>query len=195
MRIIISTFLIVLTVQSLFGQLPEFQTNVSDTDLDKSIVLDEFGAKYQQIISFTSNSYWNEGYREMYVLLLDDDNWIFKKLSVKLNEDNSIKKSRTRKLHVDSNQVDEFVSFLNEVKFWNFNKDSLNLNKKAQGDSRVLMQSISDGKTDKFITRNGVNVRSTSAYEADQLQEFVPTEQRGKFIETRNRFYELIKQG
>ncbi|CAN0448305.1 unnamed protein product [Ectocarpus fasciculatus] len=194
MRIVILTFLTVLTVQSLFGQLPEFQTNVSDTDFDKSIILDEFGTKYQQIVSFTSNSYWNKGYREFYVLLLEENTWIFKKLSVKLNEENHVKKSKTKKLHIDINQADDFVSFLSEVDFWNFNEDSLNLNKKDQGNDRVLMKSITDGRTDKFLIRNGANVRSTWAYEADQLQEFVPTEQRRKFIEARNRFYELIKQ-
>lgn len=193
MRLILLLFLFIFSIHSLFGQLPEFQTNVSETDLEKLIVLKKFETDYQQLISFTYISYWGK-YQEFYVILLEGENWVLKKLSVKVKEDNSIKRSKTKNLKLNSTQVDDFINFLNECDFWNFSQDSLNWNKKDQGNGTFLMQSILDGHTDEFLIRNGSKIRISKAHNADHLQEFVPTEQRKKFVEVRNRFYELIKQ-
>lgn len=192
MKNLLLILVFVITLNS-FGQLPKYSSNVSDLDISQSQLYQKFGADYEFIFGYTQNSFWNK--RQNYaVLTFDGTVWKLVKWSYQLNTKERPTKQKLRFYKLDSNEVTNFLDFINSLGFFTFNQDSLNLNKKDIGNGTTQVHQISDGVTDILEVISSSGHRISSAHEAEQLQEFAPTKQRQNFIECRNQFSKLVNK-
>jgi hypothetical protein len=162
-------------------------------DISQSLLNREFGSDYQIILGYTQKSFWFKR-QEYSILTFDGSNWKLTKWSYELNKKEKPKKPKSTSFDINNQHVLEFLNFINEKGFYTFNQDSLNWNKKDQGDGSMLVQSIMDGTTEEFEIISPSGHRISSAHEPEQRQNFVFNEQRKKFIDCRNKFLELVNE-
>jgi hypothetical protein len=190
MRNLLSILAFVITLNS-FGQLPEYSSNISDLDMSQSQLYRKFKSDYEFVFSYTQNSFWNER-QEYAVLAFNGTDWKLIKWSYQLDKNRRPIKQKSKSYKLNSNDVTNFLDFINSRGFFTFNQGALNLNRKDMGNGTTQVRQISDGVTDVFEVISASGHRISSAHEAVQLQEFAPTEQRENFIKCRNEFIKLV---
>jgi hypothetical protein len=173
-------------------ELPEIRTNITPEESEKSQMKIEFADKYDQILSFTRESYWNS--QKIYILFgRTNGKWERIKWTLKLDKDKNIIRTKIRKMSFMKDEFQELLTFFDTQNFWTFELDSLNLHEEVGDDGSSTLWTKTDGTTDSFeVLRNGQH-RQLSSYEAEYFQELIPVEQRRKFIECRNKFWSLNK--
>jgi hypothetical protein len=168
-------------------ELPNIQANLPTEESEKSQIWTEFGDEYDQIISFTRNSYWNT--QKVYVIYSQTNGkWERIKWTLKLDDNKNITRAKTRKLSFNKDKFQELLTFFDSKNFWTFELDSLNLNEEVREDGSSTLWIKSDGTTDSFEVINNGQHRLISSYEPEHFQDLIPVEQRQKFIECRNEF-------
>ncbi len=168
-------------------ELPNIQANLPTEESEKSQIWTEFGDEYDQIISFTRNSYWNT--QKVYVIYSQTNGkWERIKWTLKLDDNKNITRAKTRKLSFNKDKVKDLLTFFDSKNFWTFELDSLNLNEEVREDGSSTLWIKSDGTTDSFEVINNGQHRLISSYEPEHFQDLIPVEQRQKFIECRNEF-------
>ncbi len=185
--------LLVFLSTSLWAQeLPHIESNISSDESEKSRLWNEFSKQYEQILSFTKNSYWSS--EQVYILFVkEEQGW--KRLKWKLNLDNDKKviKSKVRKLSFNQNEFNELLDFFNMQNFWTLVLDSLNLHEEFREDGSSTLWTKTDGVTDSFEIIKDDQYRLISSYEPEYFQDLIPVEQREKFIKCRDKFLKLNK--
>ncbi|WP_200975487.1 hypothetical protein [Echinicola sp. 20G] len=176
-----------------FGQLPSFETNMTGTQIENSILRKEFHDRFPTVISFSQNSFWFKRHKN-YVFAFDGKDWSLIKWSFELSKKGIPKKQKQEQKKIDENAFLSFIDFLEEVGFYDFSQDSLNLNERDLGNGQMLSKQILDGTTDKFEIFSSSGHRSSTSHEAEFLQKFVQTNQRKNFIECKRRILEIIKE-
>jgi hypothetical protein len=173
-------------------ELPNIQANLPTEESEKSQIWTEFGDEYDQIISFTRNSYWNT--QKVYVIYSQTNGkWERIKWTLKLDDNKNITRAKTRKLSFNKDKFQELLTFFDSKNFWTFELDSLNLNEEVREDGSSTLWIKSDGTTDSFEVINNGQHRLISSYEPEHFQDLIPVEQRQKFIECRNEFLSYNK--
>ncbi|MEP3390674.1 MAG: hypothetical protein ABJO02_20945 [Reichenbachiella sp.] len=172
----------------LFGQdLPEVRTNLSTEESQNSIIWAEFSDEYDQVLSFSRNSYWSE--QKVYIIYgRTNGQWERIKLTQKLDDNKDIIRTKSRELSFNEDKFQELLTFFDSRNFWVFELDSLNLHEEIREDGSSTLWTKSDGTTDSFEVINIDQHRLISSYEPEYFQELIPVEQRRKFIECMNKF-------
>lgn len=144
-------------------------------------------------MGYTQKSFWykRKDYSE---ITFDGIKWKLTNWSYELNEQGLPKKQKSKTFKLDDAKSLELLNFIDDRGFYSFNLDSLNWNKKDQGNGRMLVQSIMDSTTYEFEIISSSGHRISSAHEPQQRQEFVYNQQRNNFIECRNKFLELLNE-
>ena len=152
----------------------------------------EFKNKYDQILSFTSSSYWST--QKIYIIYgQTNGKWERIKWTLKLDDNKRPVRSKIRKISFKQDEFQELLAFLDSLNFWEFDLDSLNLQKEIREDGSGTLWMKTDGTTDSFeVIKNGQH-RLISSYEPEYFQKLIPVEQRRKFIDCRNKFLKLNK--
>lgn len=172
----------------LLGQeLPEVRTNLSTEESQNSIIWTEFSNEYDQVLSFSRNSYWSE--QKVYIIYgRTNGQWERIRLTQKLDDNKDIIRTKSRKLSFNEDKFKELLTFFDSRNFWAFELDSLNLHEEIREDGSSTLWTKSDGTTDSFEVINKGQHRLISSYEPEHFQELIPVEQRRKFIECRKKF-------
>lgn len=172
----------------LCGQaLPEVRTNLSTEESQNSIIWTQCSSEYEQVLSFSRNSYWSE--QKVYIIYgRINGQWERIKLTQKLDGNKKVIRTEARKLSFNKARFQELLTFFDSQNFWMFELDSLNLHEELREDGSSTLWTKSDGTTDSFEVINDGQHRLISSYEPEHFQELIPVKQRQKFIECRNEF-------
>jgi len=186
MKVLLVTLTFLPTI--ILGQeLPDVQTNVPTKESQSSIIWTEFSGEYDQVLSFTRNSYGSE--QKVYIIYgRTNGQWERIKLIQKLDDNKDIIRTKSRKLSFNEDKFQELLTFFDSRNFWAFELDSLNLHEEVREDGSSTLWTKSDGTTDSFEVINNGQHRLISSYEPEHFQNLIPVEQRQKFIECRNEF-------
>lgn len=117
--------------------------------------------------------------------------WSYKRIDP---ENPKIRKEKIKSSNISNSDVSELISFMDAKGFFSFNQDSLNWNRKDQGNGKILVQSISDGTIDTFEIISTLGHRISYAHEAEKRQSFVFNNQRQNFVECRNQFLKFVNK-
>ena len=188
-----------LLVQTFLGQnIPQIESNLSEEDLDKSVIHLNFDKDFQTLIIYTHQCYWsNEDH--FFVCRFLNSEWDFFKWEVKFKSSKktikNIKRIRKRKIkNLSKEKFDELISVFVDKNFFNFSNDSLNVHEIFHDDGTVEYLSITDGCADKFEIYTSFGQREIYSYMADEFQKKIPNKQRGDFIFCRNKFLKFFKE-
>ena len=174
-----------------FGQLPQFESNLTTKVSNESLVKLNFADKFDQILSYSAHSHWSEGW-EYFVFGYDGKNWKLLRWTFELDEQKQLTNQRTKKLKFSQVQLDELLVLMSEVGFYTFKQGSLNLNRKDNGDGTTKVAQVNDGVHEEIELISPQSHRISSAYAADLLQVDFPTSDRGNFIICRNKLLKLV---
>ena len=166
---------------------------MTEGQADNSHVMDKFSKEYDQIFSYTIESYWLEE-QTYHIFGFDGREWKLIKWTVKFDNNGQVVKERLKTKSFSSRKLLEMLSFFEANKFWTLDQDSLNLDERDHGDGSSMVWMIDDGSNDKFETYNNGIYRITSSYEAKRLQELVPTKQREIFIKCKDKFWKIANR-
>ncbi|WP_258101409.1 hypothetical protein [Marinoscillum pacificum] len=191
MKVLLLTLTILPTI--LLGQeLTEVRTNLSTEESQNSIIWTEFSDEYDQVLAFSRNSYWSQ--QKVYIIYgRTNGQWERIKLTLKLDGNKNIIRTKSRKLSFGEGKFQELLTFFDSRDFWNFELDSLNLHEEVREDGSGTLWTKTDGTTDSFEVISNGHHRIISSYEPEYFQELIPVEQRRKFIECRNEFLRMNK--
>jgi hypothetical protein len=194
MKHLLILLLLSFTFSQSFGQIAKYSANTSREELFKSPLRLKFQDKYNTIISFCMQSYWSD--RVVYkILAFDGQNWKLLQWSYRrqYQTDTKTKKEKLSVTDLEEKKALDFINTLETNDFFLMNEDSLNLSEKQAEDDGIFVKSITDGTNNKFEVISDYGYFSISAYEPEQLQDFVQVIQRQKFLICRQRFLELFE--
>lgn len=194
MKLLLIILLLAITSPQSFGQIAKYTANTSKEELFKSPLQLKFQDKYNTIISFSMQSYWSD--REIYkILAFDGQNWKLLQWSYRrqYQTDTKTKKEKLSVKALKEKKALDFINTLGTNDLFLMNEDSLNLSEKRAGYDKILTMSIIDGTNNKFEIISDYGYFIISAYEPEQLQDFIPVIQRQKFLICKQLFLELFE--
>lgn len=179
-------------------QIPEFESNISDTERINSFVFNKIKLNYDQLISYTTECYWSKE-QHFYVLVNSRDKWNAFRFRIKFKDhDNktseNIHSIDRIKLSISNSKIEGLFKYWSQINFWNLCEDSLTYRFREVDGKKIFYLGTTDGCTDKFeiSAKNKFKV-----YEVDnneELQAHVPIQQREQFILGRDKYLELVKR-
>jgi hypothetical protein len=164
---------------------------VSKLDKKQSLLYKKFGSENKFVLAHTQKSFWIER-QEYTMIVFDGKKWRVTKWSYELNKKGQPKKQKSKSFKLESSRVSAFFDFIKHNEFFSFNQDSLNWNKKENGQESMLVQQIMDGTTEEFEIISASGYRISFAHEPEQRQDFVNIRQRKKFMECLEKFLLLV---
>ena len=175
-----------------FAQFPIFQSNISEKEASRSLVFKEFSKDYSGIMSFSQHSFLS-GREEYFLLVFDNGKWGLVRWTFSLSSNSRPRGQEKELVHYDKDELNHFLEFLGESKFYSLNQDSINIDRKPfnDGESKEVL-AILDGTTDRIeIFSNGKHLFLES-HEPERFQKFIYSQQREVFIETKRRIFKLF---
>jgi len=182
---------------SLFGktQIPVLRSNTSNTEKEASVIFKNFSGQYDFIISFTRESYWWGNKRFFWILGHKQDHWEKLFLSEKQKKNSEWSKPVISKEEFNQNNADSIVNFFNQNRFWELNRDSLNINQREIDDKKNQVFSISDAVNYKFEILSKQEFLIIACYAPEHFLEKIPEIKcREVFIRCRDFFISQLKK-